>query len=89
MACVVPPGEVWSWFADMPATIYGTPVNLSALSFNILMGIAGGVIGAWVYTKDPFWMMSGTLARIISVASSLDIYYPALAFIIALVAGVI
>ena len=89
MACVVPPGEAWSWFADKPATIYGTPVNLSALSFNILMGIAGGIIGAWVYTKDPFWMMSGALAGIISVASGLDIYYPALAFIIALVAGVI
>lgn len=89
MACVVPPGEAWSWFADKPATIYGTPVNLSALSFNILMGIAGGIIGAWIYTKDPFWMMSGALAGIISCAAGLDLYYPALAFMIALVAGII
>jgi len=89
MACVVPPGEAWSWFADKQATIYGTPITLSALAFNILMGIAGGIIGSWIWTKDPFWMMSGALAGIISVASGLDIYFPALAFIIAMSAGII
>ena len=89
MACVIVPGEGWSWYAEMPSTIYGTPITLSALAFNILMAIAGGIIGAWIWTKDPFWMMSGALAGIISTASGLDIYYPALAFIIALSAGVI
>lgn len=89
MACVVPPGEAWSWFPDKFATIYGTPITLGALSFNILMAVAGGIIGAWLFTRDPFWMMSGALAGIISVASGLDIYYPALAFIIAFSAGVI
>ena len=89
MACVIVPGEAWSWYGDKAATIYGTPITLSALAFNILMGIAGGIIGAWIYTKDPFWMMSGALAGIISVASGLDIYFPGLAFIIAFVAGVI
>jgi ammonia channel protein AmtB len=89
MACVIVPGEAWSWFADKPSTIYGTPITLSALAFNILMAIAGGIIGAWVKTRDPFWMMSGALAGIISTASGLDIYFPALTFIIALSAGVI
>ena len=89
MACVIVPGEGWSWFGDKASTIYGTPITLSALAFNILMGIAGGIIGAWIYTKDPFWMMSGALAGIISVASGLDIYFPGLAFIIAFGAGVI
>ncbi len=89
MACVIVPGEAWSWFADKPSTIYGTPITLSALSFNILMAIAGGIIGAWIMTKDPFWMMSGALAGIISAASGLDIYYPALTFIVAFSAGVI
>jgi len=88
MACVVPGGEGWSWGYNF-ATIYGTPTNLGALSFNILMSIAGGVIGAWVVTKDPFWMMSGALAGIISCASGLDVYWPALAFLVALGAGVI
>jgi ammonia channel protein AmtB len=89
MACVIVPGEAWSWFGDKPSTIYGTPITLSALSFNILMAVAGGIIGSWVMTRDPFWMMSGALAGIISTASGLDIYYPALAFIIAFSAGVI
>ena len=63
------------------ATIYGTPITLSALAFNILMAVAGGIIGAWSWTtRDPFWMMSGALAGIISTASGLDIYFPALAF---------
>jgi Amt family ammonium transporter len=89
MACVIVPGEAWSWYGDKMSTIYGTPITLSALSFNILMAVAGGIIGSWIWTKDPFWMMSGALAGIISTASGLDIYYPALAFIIAFSAGVI
>lgn len=89
MACVIVPGEAWSWFGDKFATIYGTPITLSALSFNILMAVAGGIIGAWIWTRDPFWMMSGALAGIISTASGLDIYFPALAFIIAFSAGII
>ena len=61
MACVVLPGEAWSWFPDKPSMIYGTPITLSTVSFNTLMGIAGGIIGAWIWTKDLFWMMSGAL----------------------------
>lgn len=87
MACVIVPGEAWSWYGDKMSTIYGTPITLSALSFNILMGIAGGVIGAWMVTRDPFWMMSGALAGIISVASGLDVYWPGLAFVVAFGAG--
>ncbi|MCP5073692.1 MAG: ammonium transporter, partial [Rhodobacteraceae bacterium] len=89
MACVIVPGEAWSWYGDKFATIYGTPITLSALSFNILMGFSGGIIGAWVMTRDPFWMMSGALAGIISTASGLDIYWPGLAFVIGTGAGVL
>ena len=64
-------------------------MNLSALAFNILMGISGGIIGAWIFTRDPFWMMSGALAGIISVASGLDLYFPAITFIVAFIAGLI
>ena len=88
MACLVVGGEARSWGANY-TTIYGTPTNLGALAFNILMSIAGGIIGAWVMTRDPFWMMSGALAGIISCASGLDIYYPALTFIIAFSAGIL
>jgi ammonia channel protein AmtB len=88
MACLVVGGEAWSWGANY-TTIYGTPTNLGALSFNILMSVAGGIIGAWIMTRDPFWMMSGALAGIISCASGLDIYFPAMSFIIAFGAGVL
>ena len=88
MACLVVGGEAWSWSANY-TTIYGTPTNLGALAFNILMSIAGGIIGAWIMTRDPFWMMSGALAGIISCASGLDIYYPAMSLVIAFGAGVL
>jgi ammonia channel protein AmtB len=76
MACVIVPGEAWSWYPDKFATIYGTPITLSALSFNILMGFSGGIIGAWMITRDPFWMMSG-----------LDLFWPPAAFAIGFIGG--
>ena len=89
MACLIFPGEAWSWSATEFTTIYGTPITLSALSFNILMAFAGGIIGAWMVTRDPFWMMSGALGGIISCASGLDLWWPPLAFAIAFIGGVI
>ena len=64
-------------------TIYNTPTNLSAFTFNTLMGFSGGMIGCYIATRDPFWTMSGGLVGIISVAAGLDLYDPALAFLIA------
>ncbi|MEZ5755889.1 MAG: ammonium transporter [Paracoccaceae bacterium] len=89
MGCVIFPGEPWSWGQGIFATIYGTPVTLSAMTFNILMGFAGGAIVAWVMTHDPFWMMSGALGGIISVAGGLDLYWPPMAFVIAAIGGAI
>ncbi len=85
MACLIVPGEAWSWSPTEFTTIYGTPTTLSALSFNILMAFAGGIIGAWAVTRDPFWMMSGALGGIITCAPGLDIYWPPMAFAIAMV----
>jgi ammonia channel protein AmtB len=70
------------------ATIYGSPTTLSAFAFNTLMGLAGGIIGAYLTSRgEPFWTISGGLAGVIGVASGMDLYHPALGFIIALVAG--
>ena len=85
MACLIYPGEAWSWSATEFTNIYGTPMTLSALAFNILMAFGGGVIGAWMTTRDPFWMMSGALGGIISCASGLDVWWPPLAFVIAFI----
>ena len=80
--CLIYDGSGWT-------TIYGTPVTLSAISFNTLMAASGGIIGAYVVTRQPFWMLSGALVGIISCAPGLDLYYPPLSFLIALVASVI
>lgn len=69
--------------------IYGQPATLSAFVFNTLMGFGGGIIGAYWFTKDPFWMMSGALAGIFSVAAGLDVYDPSLAFALGIVGGAI
>ncbi|MEM9139329.1 MAG: ammonium transporter, partial [Pseudomonadota bacterium] len=88
MGCVIFPGEGWSWYSDKWATIYGTPMTLSAMTFNILMGFAGGIIGAWAITRDPFWMMSGALGGIISCASGLDFFEPTQAFVVGFIGGI-
>lgn len=87
MACVIVPGEGWSWYADKATTIYGTPMTLSSLAFNILMGMSGGIIGAWAIAREPFFMMSGALAGIIAVASGMDVYDPSLAFVMGAAGG--
>ena len=89
MACVIVPGESWSWFTDKWANIYGMPMTLGSLSFNILMGFAGGIIGAWMVTRDPFWMMSGALGGIISCAAGLDLWWPPMAFAIGFLGGAV
>ena len=88
MACIILPGEAWSW-AGTGTTIYGTRMTLSALAFGIVLAVSGGIIGAWIATRDPFWMMSGALAGIISVASGLDVYFPSQIIVVSLIAGVI
>ena len=70
-------------------TIFGNPATLSAVAFNTLMCFAGGIIGGWVTTRDPFWMMSGALAGIFAAASGLDVYWPPLAFLLGICGGVI
>ncbi|TCK09358.1 ammonium transporter [Marinobacterium mangrovicola] len=82
--CIIFNGGETGW-----TTIYGNPTNLSAFAFNTLMGFAGGIIGCYVATRDPFWTMSGGLVGIISVAAGLDLYDPALAFIIATCMGLL
>lgn len=83
MGCVIYSGTGYT-------TIYGTPVTLSAFVFNMLMGLAGGVVGAYVASRgEPFWTVSGGLAGVIAVAAGIDVYHPALAFVIAVVAGFI
>jgi Amt family ammonium transporter len=80
-ACVIMvSGDQWT-------NIYGQPMTLSAVGFNTLMGFAGGIVGAWALTRDPFWMMSGGLGGIIAAAAGMDVYYPPLAFLLGFAGG--
>lgn len=81
MGCVIYTGEGFT-------TIYGDPTNLSAWVFNILMGLAGGIVGAYLASRgEPFWCVSGGLAGVIAAAAGLDVYHPALAFVVSIVGG--
>ncbi len=77
-------GVVGQWH-----NIYGGYTTLSAFCFNILMAIAGGIIGGYAKTRDPFWMMSGALCGVISAAAGLDIWDPSLAFCVGFAGGVL
>ncbi len=71
-------------------SIFGNPTTLSAIAFSTLMGLAGGIIGAYVSSKgEPFWTISGGLAGVIAVAPGMDLYHPALAFLIAVGGGML
>lgn len=83
MGCVIYTNE--GYFS-----IFGNETNLSAVAFSTLVGLAGGIIGAYVTSKgEPFWTISGGLAGVISVAPGMDLYHPGLALVIAFGGGCI
>ena len=83
-ACLIWAGSDFGGWVN----IYGAPATLSSFVYNTLMGLAGGMIGAFWWSKgNPFWMMSGGLAGIFICAGGLDIWYPGFAFILGAVAG--
>lgn len=64
-------------------TIYGTPTTLSAITFNFLMSLAGGLMAAYVVSRgDPFWTLSGGLAGIIAASAGNDLYHPLISMFI-------
>lgn len=88
-ACLIFPGTPVSFTETEWTNIYGGATTLSAFCFNTLMAVAGGIIGCYAMTRDPFWMMSGALCGVISAAAGLDLWYPGLAFCVAFVGGCI
>ena len=64
-------------------TIYLTPTTLSAITFNFILSLAGGLIaGYFVSRGDPYWTFSGGLAGIISASAGNDLYHPLQAHLI-------
>lgn len=65
-------GTTWT-----ATTIYLTPTSLSAITFNFLMSLSGGMLMAFIVSKgDAFWTYSGGLAGIICASAGNDLYHP-------------
>lgn len=68
--------------------IYLSPATLSAITFTITIGFAGGFTGGYFASKgDPFWTVSGGLAGVISVSAGADVYNPSLVYILSTAAA--
>ena len=65
-------GTTWT-----ATNIYLAPTSLSAITFNFLMSLSGGMMAAYIVSKgDPFWTYSGGLAGIIAASAGNDLYHP-------------
>lgn len=65
-------GTTWT-----ATNIYLAPTSLSAITFNFLMSLSGGLMAAYIVSKgDPFWTYSGGLAGIIAASAGNDLYHP-------------
>ncbi|MGB3022683.1 MAG: ammonium transporter [Methyloceanibacter sp.] len=71
-------GSTWT-----ATTIYLTPTTLSAITFNFLMSLSGGLMVAYIISKgNPFWTYSGGLAGVITASAGNDLYHPIQAFFV-------
>jgi Amt family ammonium transporter len=65
-------GETWT-----ATNIYLAPTTLSAITFNFLMSLSGGMLAGYMISKgDPFWTFSLGLAGIIAASAGNDLYHP-------------
>jgi ammonia channel protein AmtB len=64
--------------------IYLTPTSTSAITFNFLMSLSGGLLAGYIVSKgDAFWTYSSGLAGIIAASAGNDLYHPIQSMIIA------
>src|SRR3990172_9246949 len=65
-------GETWT-----ATNIYLAPTTLSAITFNFLMSLSGGMMAGYFIAKgDAFWTYSCGLAGVISASAGNDLYHP-------------
>ena len=66
--------------------IYLTPTSLSAITFNFLMSLSGGLLAGYLVSRgQPFWSYSGGLAGVICASAGNDLYHPIESMVIAMV----
>jgi len=84
-ACNIPlydvqPGDGVFWSAT---NIYLQPTTLSAITFNFIMALCGGLMAGYLVSKaDPYWTFSGGLAGVIATSAGNDLYHPIQAMLI-------
>ncbi len=88
VACNVPIIDIAAEIGDegsffTATNIYLAPTTLSAITFNFLMSLSGGLLaGYWVSKGDAFWTYSSGLAGVITASAGNDLYHPIQAMII-------
>ncbi len=91
VACNIPIWDIQAGDGEFfsATNIYLGPTTLSAITFNFLMSLSGGLLaGYWVSKGDAFWTYSSGLAGIIAASAGNDLYHPIQAMFIAII-GVI
>lgn len=67
--------------------IYLTPTTTSAITFNFLMSLSGGLMMGYIVSKgDAFWTYSSGLGGVIAASAGNDLYHPIQAMFVAAVA---
>jgi ammonium transporter, Amt family len=65
-------GDTWT-----ATNIYLAPTTLSAVTFNFLMALSGGMMAGYMISKgDAYWTYSCGLAGIIGASAGNDLYHP-------------
>ena len=91
-ACNIPiydvqPGDGVFWSAT---NIYLQPTTLSAITFNFIMALCGGLMAGYIVSKaDAYWTFSGGLAGVIATSAGNDLYHPIQAMLISAIIVVI
>jgi Amt family ammonium transporter len=91
-ACNIPIFDIQSGdgVSYSATNIYLGPTSLSAITFNFIMALAGGMMATYVVSKgNPFWTYSGGLAGIIGTSAGNDLYHPIQAMLLAAVIAVV
>ncbi len=70
--------------------IYLAPTTLSAITFNFIMSLSGGLMAGYLISRgDPFWTFSSGLAGIIAASAGNDLYHPIQALLVGAIVPVI
>lgn len=70
--------------------IYLAPTTLSAITFNFLLSLSGGLMATYIVSRgDAFWTYSGGLCGVIGASAGNDLYHPLQALLIGAVVPVI